>query len=96
MKRRLCFRVADNTFGIETHARHSFHRHLIRDVAKRDNRYHFADRTALRRLKGYVCSYWNYGNVGGEVARNLLAAGHPVRGVVRETRKGETWAKRGL
>ena len=35
------------------------------------------------------------GNVGGEVARNLLAAGHPVRGVVRETRKGETWATRG-
>jgi NAD(P)H dehydrogenase (quinone) len=35
------------------------------------------------------------GNVGGEVARNLLAAGKPVRGVVRETRKGETWANRG-
>jgi uncharacterized protein YbjT (DUF2867 family) len=35
------------------------------------------------------------GNVGGEVARNLLAAGQPVRAVVRETRKGETWAKRG-
>jgi NAD(P)H dehydrogenase (quinone) len=35
------------------------------------------------------------GNVGGEVACNLLAAGQPVRGVVRETRKGETWAKRG-
>src|SRR5580658_1105122 len=35
------------------------------------------------------------GNVGGEVARNLLAAGQPVRGVVREARKGETWAKRG-
>ncbi|HEV8039545.1 MAG TPA: NmrA family NAD(P)-binding protein [Bryobacteraceae bacterium] len=27
--------------------------------------------------------------------RNLLAAGQPVRGVVRETRKGETWAMRG-
>ena len=35
------------------------------------------------------------GNVGGEVASNLLAAGQPVRGVVREIRKGETWAKRG-
>jgi NAD(P)H dehydrogenase (quinone) len=35
------------------------------------------------------------GNVGGEVARDLLAAGKPVRGVVREARKGETWAKRG-
>jgi uncharacterized protein YbjT (DUF2867 family) len=33
--------------------------------------------------------------VGGEVAGNLLAAGQSVRGVVRETRKGETWAKRG-
>ncbi len=35
------------------------------------------------------------GNVGGEVARSLLAAGQPVRGVVRETRKGETWATQG-
>ena len=35
------------------------------------------------------------GNVGGEVAHNLLAAGQPARGVVRETRKGEAWAKRG-
>jgi uncharacterized protein YbjT (DUF2867 family) len=35
------------------------------------------------------------GNVGSEVARNLLAAGQPVRGVVRETRKGEAWAARG-
>ena len=35
------------------------------------------------------------GNVGGEVARNLLVAGQRVRGVVRETRKGEAWAKRG-
>ena len=34
------------------------------------------------------------GNVGGEVARNLLAAGQPVRAVVRETRKGEAWANR--
>jgi NAD(P)H dehydrogenase (quinone) len=34
------------------------------------------------------------GNVGGEVAHNLLAAGQRVRGVVRETRKGESWAKR--
>jgi nucleoside-diphosphate-sugar epimerase len=35
------------------------------------------------------------GNVGGEVARNLLAAGRPVRAVVRDLRKGESWAKRG-
>jgi uncharacterized protein YbjT (DUF2867 family) len=35
------------------------------------------------------------GNVGGEVARNLLAAGQPVRGVVRETSKGKVWAERG-
>jgi uncharacterized protein YbjT (DUF2867 family) len=34
------------------------------------------------------------GNVGGEVARNLLAAGRPVRAVVRDVRKGEAWAKR--
>jgi uncharacterized protein YbjT (DUF2867 family) len=32
--------------------------------------------------------------VGGEVARNLLAAGQPVRGVVRDIGKAETWAKR--
>jgi uncharacterized protein YbjT (DUF2867 family) len=35
------------------------------------------------------------GNVGGEVARNLLAAGQPVRAVVRDLSKGEAWAKRG-
>jgi NAD(P)H dehydrogenase (quinone) len=35
------------------------------------------------------------GNVGGEVARNLLAAGQPVRAVVREVGKGETWTKLG-
>jgi NAD(P)H dehydrogenase (quinone) len=35
------------------------------------------------------------GNVGGEVARNLLAAGQPVRAVVRDIGKGETWAKWG-
>ena len=35
------------------------------------------------------------GNVGGEVARNLLAAGQPVRAVVREIGKGETWTKLG-
>jgi NAD(P)H dehydrogenase (quinone) len=35
------------------------------------------------------------GNVGGEVARNLLAAGQPVRAVVREIGKGETWTKQG-
>lgn len=35
------------------------------------------------------------GKVGGEVARNLLAAGRPVRGVVRDVRKGEGWANRG-
>jgi NAD(P)H dehydrogenase (quinone) len=35
------------------------------------------------------------GNVGREVARSLLAAHRAVRGVVRETRKGEIWAKQG-
>jgi NAD(P)H dehydrogenase (quinone) len=35
------------------------------------------------------------GNVGGEVARNLLAAGQPVRAIVREIGKGKTWAKQG-
>jgi uncharacterized protein YbjT (DUF2867 family) len=35
------------------------------------------------------------GNVGGEVARNLLRAGRPIRGVVRDPRKAESWAKRG-
>ena len=35
------------------------------------------------------------GNVGGEAARNLLAAGRPVRAVMRDLRKGEVWAKLG-
>ena len=35
------------------------------------------------------------GNVGGEVARSLLAAGRPVRAVMRDLRKGEAWAKLG-
>jgi NAD(P)H dehydrogenase (quinone) len=35
------------------------------------------------------------GNVGGEVARSLLAAHLPVRGIVRDVRKGATWAARG-
>lgn len=32
------------------------------------------------------------GNVGGELARNLLAAKRPVRAVVRDARKGASWA----
>jgi uncharacterized protein YbjT (DUF2867 family) len=35
------------------------------------------------------------GNVGGQVARNLLAAKIPVRAVVREVGKGQEWAERG-
>jgi NAD(P)H dehydrogenase (quinone) len=35
------------------------------------------------------------GNVGGEVARNLLAAKQPVRAVVRDLGKGSAWAERG-
>jgi uncharacterized protein YbjT (DUF2867 family) len=35
------------------------------------------------------------GKVGGALARTLLAAGQPVRGVVRDARKGEAWASRG-
>src|ERR1700727_1634677 len=35
------------------------------------------------------------GNVGGALARTLLAAGQPGRAVVRDTRKGEAWASRG-
>ena len=31
------------------------------------------------------------GNVGGQVARNLLAADQPVRAVVRDARKGKVW-----
>src|SRR5207244_11902528 len=33
--------------------------------------------------------------VGGNVARNLLAAGRPVRAVMRDVRKGDGWAQRG-
>jgi uncharacterized protein YbjT (DUF2867 family) len=35
------------------------------------------------------------GNVGGELARTLLAAGKPVRAVVRDAAKGDTWAQLG-
>ena len=35
------------------------------------------------------------GNVGGHVARNLLAAKVPVRAVVRDVGKGQEWAERG-
>ncbi|PLZ00944.1 NmrA family transcriptional regulator [Burkholderia sp. WAC0059] len=35
------------------------------------------------------------GQVGGVVARTLLAAGHDVRAVVRDTAKGDVWAKQG-
>jgi len=35
------------------------------------------------------------GQVGGVVARVLLAAGHDVRAVVRDAAKGEVWAKQG-
>jgi uncharacterized protein YbjT (DUF2867 family) len=34
------------------------------------------------------------GNVGGEVARNLLAAQQPIRGVVRDVLKSGEWAQR--
>ena len=35
------------------------------------------------------------GKVGGELARNLLATGAPVRAVVRDQAKGAAWAARG-
>lgn len=35
------------------------------------------------------------GQVGSEVARHLLAAGKPVRAVVRSAEKGESWASQG-
>ena len=35
------------------------------------------------------------GNVGGEVARTLLAAGKSVRAIVRDARKGAAWAEQG-
>jgi NAD(P)H dehydrogenase (quinone) len=35
------------------------------------------------------------GQVGGEVARNLLASHQPVRAVVRDVHKGGTWSERG-
>jgi uncharacterized protein YbjT (DUF2867 family) len=35
------------------------------------------------------------GKVGGELAHRLLAAGAPVRAVVRDETKGEVWASRG-
>src|ERR1700678_2983099 len=35
------------------------------------------------------------GQVGGAVARTLLAAGKNIRAVVRDTAKGETWTRQG-
>ena len=35
------------------------------------------------------------GNVGGSVANRFLAAGRPIRAVVRDGRKGDAWAERG-
>jgi uncharacterized protein YbjT (DUF2867 family) len=35
------------------------------------------------------------GNIGGIVARNLLAAGQSVRAVMRDARKAEAWSQRG-
>jgi NAD(P)H dehydrogenase (quinone) len=35
------------------------------------------------------------GNVGGNLAHHLLAAGRPIRAVVRAGRKGDAWAERG-
>ncbi|TYL92169.1 NAD(P)H-binding protein [Bradyrhizobium rifense] len=35
------------------------------------------------------------GKVGGELAKNLLAQGAPVRAVVRDANKGEAWARLG-
>src|SRR5579863_1712987 len=35
------------------------------------------------------------GNIGGEVARNLLATKQPVRAVVRDIRKADAWAQLG-
>ncbi|MFM0738039.1 NmrA family NAD(P)-binding protein [Paraburkholderia xenovorans] len=35
------------------------------------------------------------GKVGGAVARSLLAAGQPVRAIVRSQEKGRVWAERG-
>ena len=35
------------------------------------------------------------GNVGGELARTLLAAGQPVRAVVRDAAKAAAWAAQG-
>ncbi|KWO42994.1 NmrA family transcriptional regulator [Burkholderia sp. MSMB1459WGS] len=35
------------------------------------------------------------GQVGGALARELLAAGRPVRAVVRDTARARTWAERG-
>jgi NAD(P)H dehydrogenase (quinone) len=36
------------------------------------------------------------GNVGGAVARTLLAKGEKVRGIVRNPEKAEEWQKQGV
>jgi NAD(P)H dehydrogenase (quinone) len=47
-----------------------------------------------RRVTMYVVTGIT-GKVGGALARTLLAAGQPVRAVVRDATKGEVWASRG-
>src|SRR5277367_1638323 len=54
----------------------------MKDKVRRGNKQMFA-------ITGFT------GQVGGEVARNLLAARHSVRAVVREVGKGKAWAERG-
>jgi NAD(P)H dehydrogenase (quinone) len=53
-----------------------------------------AEQAQSRRMEMYAITGIT-GKVGGEVARCLLAAGAPVRAVVRDAAKGAAWAALG-
>jgi uncharacterized protein YbjT (DUF2867 family) len=64
-------------------------RHCAENSPHRDSRRFLAGEQFMYAVMGIT------GQVGGEVARTLLAAGHAVRAVVRDADKGAVWAQRG-
>jgi NAD(P)H dehydrogenase (quinone) len=65
-------------------------------AAEKGCRFFYCSSGDLRRRKNPMFAITGItGNVGGQVARNLLAANKSVRGVMRDVRKGELWAQQG-
>ena len=53
------------------------------------------EQSTLRKLLSYVRNNRNHWQIGGIIGRRLLAAGQPVRAVLRDAEKGRPWADRG-